>query len=185
MFSFIPMNRNIVYAAQSIDGFIAGKNGELDWLSTLPNPDNDDMGYTQFIEGIDAIIMGRNTFETVCAFDSDWPYQKPVFVLSHTLNEIPAGYASYASLLNGKLSELIKELNAKGFNKLYIDGGRTVQSFIDEDLIDEMIITVIPVLLGQGIPLFRNNGHRKHFKLKTSKIYLNQIVQLHYQRKRV
>jgi dihydrofolate reductase len=76
-------------------------------------------------------------------------------------------------------------LNAKGFNKLYIDGGRTVQSFIDEDLIDEMIITVIPVLLGEGIPLFGNNGHRKHFELKASKIYLNQIVQLHYRRKRV
>jgi dihydrofolate reductase len=58
--------------------------------------------YTQFIESIDAILMGRNTFETVCAFDSDWPYQKPVYVLSNTLKKIPAGYASYASLLNGQ-----------------------------------------------------------------------------------
>jgi len=80
------MNRtNSVFIATSLDGYIADRNGKIDWLNTIPNPDNNDMGYTEFTKGIDALLMGRKTFETVLGFDGDWPYNKPVFVLSNKL----------------------------------------------------------------------------------------------------
>ena len=78
--------RNKVFIASSIDGYIADKNGGIDWLQSVPNPDHDDMGYNSFINEVDALVMGRNTFETVCGFDIDWPYSKPVYVLSRSLS---------------------------------------------------------------------------------------------------
>lgn len=77
--------KNSVFIATSLDGFIADKNGRIDWLHSIPNPENDDMGYVKFEEKIDALVIGRGTFETVLGFDVDWPYHKPVFVLSNKL----------------------------------------------------------------------------------------------------
>ena len=78
--------KNSVFIATSLDGYIADKNGKIDCLNSIPNPDNNDMGYVEFNKGIDALVMGRTTFETVLGFDVDWPYSKPVFVLSNKLN---------------------------------------------------------------------------------------------------
>ena len=82
---------NIVFIATSLDGYIADKDGELDWLQSIPNPENLDMGWVDFIERIDAVVMGRNTFDMVCSFDCDWPYSKPVFVLSNSLQSMQMG----------------------------------------------------------------------------------------------
>ena len=86
---FIMDKKNLVFIATSLDGCIADKNGGLDWLHSIPNPENEDMGYPAFISQIDALVMGRTSFETVCGFDVDWPYSQPVFVLSNTLDTIP------------------------------------------------------------------------------------------------
>jgi len=174
--------RNSVFIATSIDGYIADKMGRIDWLQSIPNPDNIDMGYGEFISRIDAIVMGRTTFETVCGFDIDWPYEKPVFVLSNTLKEIPANYNNKAFLVKGSLIEILEQIHQKGFYRLYIDGGATIQSFFKEDLIDEMIITIIPILLGGGSPLFSKLPHELEFDCKESKMFLNKIVQNHFQR---
>jgi len=80
---------NVVYIATSLDGYIADANGSLDWLNTVPNPDSTDYGFADFMDGIDALVMGRKTFETVLGFGGDWPYSKPVFVLSSTLKALP------------------------------------------------------------------------------------------------
>ena len=88
-------SKNRVFIATSLDGFIADQNGAIDWLHSIPNPEQIDMGYTDFIGGVDAIVMGRNTFEVVCGFDIDWPYEVPVFVLSRTLNTRPRLYAGF------------------------------------------------------------------------------------------
>jgi dihydrofolate reductase len=176
--------KNSVFIATSLDGYIADKNGGIDWLHSIPNPDNDDMGYTSFIKDIDAIIMGRNTFETVCRFDVDWPYQIPVFVISNSLKQIPEDYAEKAYLINGTLSEILEQIHKRGFHRLYIDGGATFQSFLKEDLIDEMIITNIPILLGGGFPLFSELPDIMKFDLISSKVYLDQITQNHYRRRR-
>lgn len=175
-------NKNIVFVAKSLDGFIAGINGELEWLHSVPNPENNDMGFTHLMKEIDAILMGRNTFETVCGFDGEWPYDKPVFVLSNSLKEIPQKFKENVLLLNGNLNDILNQIHQKGFHKLYIDGGKTIQNFLKEDLIDELRITTLPIILGNGIPLF--NTLLKPLKMNHLKteVFLNQIVQSHYER---
>lgn len=175
---------NKVFIATSLDGYIADKNGEIDWLHAIPNPDNLDMGYRSFISQIDALVMGRRTFETVCGFDMEWPYQKPVFVLSNSLKHIPTQYESKAELVNGTLKEILDKIYNKGCYILYIDGGRTIQGFLKEDLIDEMTITIIPSLLGGGVPLFSEHSERLEFECVDSTIYLDKVVQNHFIRKR-
>lgn len=176
--------KNNVFIATSIDGYIADKNDGLDWLQFVPNPDQDDMGYTEFTKGIDALVMGRTTFETILGFDVDWPYAKPVFVLSNKLEEIPASHKDKASLVKGTLTEILEEIHSKGYQRLYIDGGTTIRSFLKEDLIDEMVITRIPILLGGGTPLFTELPSELKFELMDSKTFLNQITQSHYKRKK-
>jgi dihydrofolate reductase len=180
----LPLKSNIVFIAQSLDGYIADKEGGLDWLNSIPNPENIDMGYGNFIEGIDAIVMGRNTFETVCNFDIDWPYEKPVFVVSKTLQMLEEPFNKKAELINGSIPEILTTLNQRGYNRLYIDGGKTIQSFLKEDLIDELIITTIPILLGGGSRLFMELPKQQKFEHIGTKVFLNEIVQSHYRRKK-
>ncbi len=176
--------KNSVFIATSLDGYIADKNGGIDWLHSIPNPDNDDMGYVEFSNGIDAIVMGRTTFETVLGFDIDWPYAKPVFVLSNTLKEIPESHQENVFLVKGKLTEILDLIHKKGYYKLYIDGGTTISSFLKEDLIDELVLSTIPILLGGGFSLFKELPNELKFELIGIKTYLNQITQRHYKRKK-
>lgn len=177
-------NKNIVFIAKSLDGYIAGKNGELDWLELIPNPKHEDMGYTKLMEDIDAIVMGRTTFETVLGFGGDWPYQKPVFVLSRSMKVIPEKLMGKVALLAGSPKEILSEIHEKGYFRLYIDGGRTIQNFLAEDLIDELRVTTIPILLGGGFSLFGDLPAPLVFEHITSKLFLNQLVQNHYKRKK-
>ena len=177
-------NKNKVFIATSLDGYIADKNGGIDWLHSIPNPENIDMGYGEFASQIDALVMGRTTFETICGFDIDWPYQKPVFVLSNSLTNIPEIYEDKAFLVKGTLKEILGQIHKKGYHSLYIDGGRTIQSFLKEDLIDEMTITIIPYLLGGGIPLFTELPDKLDFECVDSKLYLEKVAQNHFIRKR-
>lgn len=176
--------KNIVFTAQSLDGFIAGKNGEIDWLHAIPNPENDDMGYHELMSEIDAIVMGRTTYETVCGFGIPWPYTKPVFVLSNTLKKIPEELDEKVTLTKGRPQEILNGIYEKGYLKLYIDGGRTIQQFLKDDLIDELRITTIPILLGGGFSLFGDLAKPLELEHVTSKVFLNQIVQNCYRRKR-
>ena len=178
------MNENIVFIAKSLDGYIADQEGGIDWLNSIPNTDNVDMGYHALLERVDAVVMGRNTFEIVCSFDIPWPYAKPVYVLSTTLLEIPEKYQAYATLIKGKLTECLSQIHAKGHHKLYVDGGKTIQSFLKEDLMDELIISTIPILIGGGAPLFGDLHTPLSFEHKESKVFLNAITQDRYVRKR-
>jgi dihydrofolate reductase len=175
---------NIVFVATSLDGYIADKDGELDWLQSIPNPDNLDMGWATFIDRIDALVMGRKTFEKVCSFDCDWPYSKPVFVLSNSMDSTPEGYEGKVEPINGSLSDVIETIHQKGHRDLYIDGGLTIQSFLKEDLIDDMVITVIPILLGGGTPLFSELPKPMEFEHSKTEVFMNAIVQNHYRRKK-
>ncbi len=170
-----------VFIAVSLDGYIAKKDGSIDWLNEIPNPDGNDYGYSEFMKKIDAVIMGRNTFEKVLTFGA-WPYDKPVFVLSRTLKLIDDHLSGKVKLTNKSIKELAAELESRGLKNLYIDGGLTIQSFLKEDLIDEMIITKIPVLLGDGIPLFGETGTETKFDLLSSNSFGNGFVQDHYKR---
>lgn len=176
--------KNIVFIARSLDGFIAGKNGELDWLHSIPNPDNDDMGYQALMDEVDAILMGRTTYQTVLGFDCPWPYKKHVFVLSNTLKEVPEDLAGQVTLLSGSVHSILEKIHAKGYNTLYIDGGRTIQQFLQEDVIDELRLTTIPILLGGGFSLFGDLKKPLEFEHVKSEVFLNQIVQDTYRRKK-
>ena len=179
------MNKmNSIFIATSIDGFIADKNGGLDWLHSIPNSENNDMGYVEFTSRIDALVMGRKTFETVIGFDVPWPYSKPVFVLSNKLKEIPESHRDQAFLVKGTPAEILEQIHMKGYERLYIDGGTTIMSFLKADLIDEMILTTIPILLGGGSSLFAELPNELKFELVGTKTFLDQITQDHYKRKR-
>jgi dihydrofolate reductase len=102
-----------VYIATSLDGFIARKDGSIDWLTSIEDPAGEDYGYAEFMEGIDAIVMGRGTFETILSFPS-WPYTRPVFVLSSTLREIPSSCGEKAVLLNKKPREAVEHISKGG-----------------------------------------------------------------------
>ena len=177
--------RNFVYIATSLDGFIATNNGGIDWLMEIPNPQKSDYGYADFISQIDALVMGRKTFEKVLSFGGEWPYDKPVFVLSETLSEIPEIVMGRVEFINGTIKDILKQLNEKGYNNLYIDGGKTIQSFLKEDLIDELIITTVPILLGDGYPLFSKLSESLKFIHKKTDIYDNGLVKNHYSRNRI
>lgn len=172
--------KNIVFIAKSLDGYIADKEGNIDWLHSVPNPDHNDMGFINLMQEIDAVVMGRNTYEVVLNFEGDWPYSKPVFVLSNTLESIPERISDKVSLIKGTLQDILKQIHGKGYTKLYIDGGKTIQSFLRENLIDELIITTFPILLGGGSTLFGNLSRPINLEHLESKVFLNQIVQNHY-----
>lgn len=176
--------KNIVYIGTSIDGYIADRDGGLDFLNTVPNPDLDDFGWMAFMETVDALLMGRGTLDAILGFDCPWPYAKPVFVLSSTMTEVPEGLEGKVEIVSGEIKDVVADLNAKGFESLYVDGGKLIQGFLQRDMIDEMIITTIPVLLGGGAPLFGSlPGHLEFEHMETS-VHLGQLVMSRYQRKK-
>lgn len=177
-------NKNIVFIATSLDGYISDRNGGLDWLNSLPNPDNLDFGYSEFTKRVDAIVMGRVTFEMVCSFDCEWPYTLPVFVLSNSLNTVPKEYQEKVKIVKGSPPEILDQIHQQGYTQLYIDGGSTIQSFLKEDLLDEIIITTIPILLGGGTPLFAELPKVLEFEHLATERFPNTLVQNHYRRKR-
>jgi len=175
--------KNYVYIATSLDGYIAGKNDSLDWL---PSPDsklNLELGFEAFMDKVDVLVMGKNTFEMVRSFGIPWPYTKPVFIVSTSITEIPQGYEDKIKLVRGNPKDILEEVHSFGYKNLYIDGGVTVQNFLKEDLIDELIITTIPVLLGDGKSLFSKLENRLDFECVSASVDKG-IVQTHYKRKK-
>ncbi|MHA1576496.1 MAG: dihydrofolate reductase family protein [Candidatus Thorarchaeota archaeon] len=172
---------NFVYIATSLDGFIATSEGDLDWLDEIPNPEGHDFGYAKFMSGIDALVMGRKTFEKVASFGV-WPYSMPVFVLSRSKISVPPGLENKVEIVNKTPKKLVDDLIAHGYQNLYIDGGITIQNFLADDLIDEMIITRVPVLLGSGIPLFGTLRQRQYFKHEKTDVINEILVKSHYTR---
>eukprot|EP00658_Telonema_sp_P-2_P014251 TRINITY_DN15413_c0_g1_i2.p1 TRINITY_DN15413_c0_g1~~TRINITY_DN15413_c0_g1_i2.p1 ORF type:complete len:186 (-),score=45.66 TRINITY_DN15413_c0_g1_i2:423-980(-) len=146
----------VVYIATSLDGYIARENHDLDWL---PQPDGaDDFGYGDFMASVQAIIMGRRTMEAVVGFDCDWPYDKPVTVMSSSLEHIPDKLeGKQVTVRSGGLSELLQEMRQQsGVTRVYVDGGTLIRSLLEQDLVDEMVLTTVPVLIGGGVRLFGN-----------------------------
>lgn len=159
-----------VFIATSLDGFIARPDGGLDWLpgadvetDDFDGTPGDDSGYNDFMAATDVIVMGRATYDTVLGFDIDWPYPRPVVVLSsRPLDTLPDGADVRRD--QGPATEVVTRLAADGFSHAYVDGGDVIQQFLAADLIDAMTITVVPVLLGRGIRLFGDLPADRHFR---------------------
>jgi dihydrofolate reductase len=175
---------NIVYVGTSLDGYIAGANGELDWLGHVPIPECNDLGFAAFMERIDAVVMGRRTFETLIGFGVGWHYPRPGIVLSSTLQSLPPEFADRVQLARGSPPEVVATAKRAGYENLYIDGGNTAQRFLEHDLVDELIITEIPLLLGGGIRLFGRHERRLAFELVGTQVLLGQLLRKHYRRVR-
>jgi dihydrofolate reductase len=141
-----------VFIATSLDGFIARADGGIDWL---PPGGGEEHGYDAFIATVDALVIGRNTFETVLTFGT-WPYgKKPVFVLTTHPLPVPTPAGAVVERLSGDPRDIVSQLTARSGRHIYVDGGITIQRFLRAGLIQRLIIiTRIPVLLGDGIPLF-------------------------------
>jgi dihydrofolate reductase len=139
-----------VFVGTSLDGFIARVNGDLDWL---PPGGGEEHGYEAFMATVDALVIGRKTFEKVLTFDT-WPYgEKPVVVLSsRPLDPAPPG--AVVDHMSGNPADIVSQLAARGVRHVYVDGGITIQRFLQAGLIQRIIITRVPVLIGNGIPLF-------------------------------
>jgi len=127
--------------------------------------------------------MGRKTFVAVLSF-GDWTYTKPVFILSRSMKRLPGGYEERAELIQGEPTNIVGDLKGRGYENLYIDGGEVIRSFLKSDLVDEMIITHVPILLGKGIPLFKEQNWSLSFKHENTVVYDNGLVKSHYIRDR-
>ena len=166
-----------VFIATSLDGFIARADGALDWL---PAGGGEPHGYDEFIATVDAIVIGRKTFETVLGFDQ-WPYgTTPVVVLSSHPAALTAPAGARCDFMRGDPPEIVARLKARGMKHLYVDGGMTIQRFLEAGLIQRMIITRIPVLLGCGIPLFGALSHDIRLDHVTTRSFSSGMVQSEY-----
>lgn len=174
--------RASVFIATSLDGFISRKDGSIDWLNeaNASVPTGEDCGYKAFADSIDVMVMGRHTFDLVRTFDT-WPYgDKRVVVLSSRPVEIPEDWRKTVSSSSEEPAALMRRLESEGVQHAYVDGGITIQRFLGAGLIDELTITLIPVLLGEGRPLFGALKQDVKLKLLRSKAYDFGFVQVTY-----
>jgi len=143
-----------VFIATSLDGFIAREDGAIDWLLAR-DASGEDHGYDRFSAGIDAIVMGRGSYEMVQTFEP-WPYERPVLVLSAKLAgaPVPERLAGKVRVMDLTPDDALSMLQTEGCRRVYVDGGKLIQSFLRRGLIEDLVITRVPVLLGSGRPLF-------------------------------
>ena len=165
-----------VFIGISIDGFIARRNGDLDWLPE----DDEPHGYDEFMASVDALVIGRNTFEKVMSFEA-WPYgEKRVVVLSSRPVDLSVVRNGVVEQMSGSPAEIVSQLAATGAHHLYIDGGITIQGFLRAGLIHRLIITRVPVLIGDGIPLFGSLPRDIRLRHVATRQYANGLVQSEY-----
>ncbi len=167
-----------VFVGTSVDGFIARANGDLDWL---PAGGGEPHGYDEFMASVDAIVIGRKTFETVLAFEA-WPYgDKRVVILSSRPVDLSAVRGGIVEQMSGPPDEIVSKLARSGAQHLYVDGGITVQRFLRAGLIDRLVITRVPVLIGDGIPLFGSLPHDVRLRHVATRSYPSGLVQTEYE----
>ncbi len=166
-----------VFVGASLDGFIARADGALDWL---PHGGGEPHGYDEFMATVDALVIGRKTYETVLAFDA-WPYgAKPVFALSSS-PLAPAPPEAVVEHMSGDPAEILSRLAARGIQHVYVDGGITIQRFLRAGLIQRLIITRVPALIGEGIPLFGATHRDIALKHIATRHYASGLVQSEYE----
>jgi dihydrofolate reductase len=162
-----------VFIAMSLDGFIARRDGSIDWLMPF-QAGGDDYGYAKFAATTDAMIMGRGTYDTVLGFP-DWSPAKRTIVMTHR----SAPPREHVELFDGPPAQLVARLREQGIRRAYVDGGNVIRQFLAAGLIDDMIISIIPVLLGDGLPLFGGDAVAT-LRLDSVERWPNGLAQLRY-----
>jgi dihydrofolate reductase len=164
-----------VFIATSLDGFIALPDGSVKWLDAV-RLDGEDYGFDAFFASVDTLLMGRLTWETVLRL-GEWPYAgKRVVVLTHR----PAEGRHGESFRAGEPAALLAQLRAEGARRVYVDGGQVISQFLREGRVDELTVSIVPTLLGQGTRLFQGELPRRALRLASSHVYPSGLVQLRY-----
>ncbi|QYO76047.1 dihydrofolate reductase family protein [Devosia salina] len=178
------MPKGHVFIGASVDGFIARQGGDISWLTQFSNL-GEDHGYDAHMARVDGIIMGRGTFEAVKDIEP-WFYEKTVLVLSRTLasSDVPRSLRSRVEIVNASPNEAMMIAEERGWRGVYIDGGAVIQSFLRAGLIEDMIISRVPVLIGQGLPLFGALDADVGLEHLGTTIFPSGLVQSHYRVKR-
>ena len=167
-----------VFIGTSVDGFIARPNGALDFL---PEGGGEPHGYNEFIASVDALVIGRKTFETVLALP-EWPYAgKQVIVLSSRPIDLSPAPRAQVEQMSGTPHEIHSQLSSRGFRHVYVDGGITVQGFLRAGLIQRITVTRVPVLIGDGIPLFGSLPHDVQLRHIATQTYKGGLVKSEYE----
>ena len=170
--------RASVFVGTSLDGFIARRGGQYDFL---PGDGGEPHGYDEFIATVDVLVIGRKTFETVLALP-EWPYgSRQVIVLSSRPLDFSAIRGGRIEQMSGPPAEIFSQLSARGFKHVYVDGGITVQAFLRAGLIQRITITRVPVLVGDGIPLFGSLPHDVHLRHIATQTYASGLVKSEYE----
>ncbi len=174
------MSRVRVYIATSLDGFIAGPDNDLSWLPTAAIDETEAVTYEAFMADVGALLMGRRTYDVVRGFEGDWPYgELPVLVAtSRPLDDAPATVAPVSGAITSILAEAKR---VAGDRDVYLDGGNLVQQALDVDAVDELIVTVVPILLGDGVQLFGETSKRIPLQFEAPHRY-GSMVQLRARR---
>jgi dihydrofolate reductase len=173
----LTMRKTILFMGMSLDGYIAGPDDNLEFLSMVERP-GEDYGYTDFIQGIDTVVMARRTYEIVLGFGGPWPHAgKRCYVVSRTRT----GADENVTFFNGPLSELIATLKSQPGKDIYVDGGpEFTRSMLQGGLIDRFGLSVLPILLGGGVRLFDGGFGSVPLRLESSKSYESGMVQSWY-----
>ena len=165
-----------VFVGASVDGFIARPNHDLDWLPADP----EDHGYNEFMATVDALVIGRKTFEKVLTL-GPWAYgAKRVVILSSSPLDLSAAVNGVVEQMSGEPADIVSRLAARGIKNLYVDGGITIQRFLRAGLVDRLIITRVPVLIGEGIPLFGSLAHDVPLRHVSTRHFQSGLVQSEY-----
>ncbi len=169
----------ILYIAMSLDGFIAKKDDDISFLSMVEQ-ESEDYGYSDFIRNIDTVILGRKTYSKVLEMGFGFPHSdKETYIITRTSKP----KENLVNFYTGNINELIETLKNKNGKNIFVDGGaEVVNELLKDDLIDEFYISIIPILLGDGIPLFKGSNPELKLKLVSSKKFAKGLVQLHYVR---
>lgn len=172
------MRKITLYSAISLDGFVARPDGNIDWLNNFPNPEENDFGYAAFIAGVDITIWGNKTYKQIMGMNVPFPYpDKKNYIFTRTPGLAPTEYVTFVS---GDIAGFVRELEGHIW---LVGGGQINVEMARHQLIDEMILHVIPLALGTGIPLFDGElSPAAGFTLRSVKSYYNGIVELHYTR---
>ena len=174
------MNRKVIlYIATSLDGYIAQQEDNLDFLSMV-DQEGEDYGYAEFVKTVDAVIVGRKTYDKVLSMGVDFPYaDKDVYIITRT----PRPDEGHVKFYTGELKHLVDTLKSTDGKNIFCDGGaEIVNELLRNDLIDEFIISIIPILVGNGIMLFKDGRPEQRLELVSVKQFDKGLVQLHYRR---
>ena len=166
-----------VFIATSLDGLIATPDGGLEWLTGLPTIEGEDHGFHGFMAGMDALLMGRETFDAIKGFEP-WIYTIPVTVLSRSLSaeDLPPALAGRVSVAGGAIRDVLEQMARDGAQRIYADGGNVISQCLRGGLVSRLTITTVPVVLGEGIALFQDAG-RHAMRLVSSQSWSNGFVQ--------